>query len=668
MEILTDPDIPVYEVKCPKCKKKRRYSPKRKTTKLSTAQFVCPKCHNTNRVKPHIIKIIKRQTKIKQNKQLSTKKQQKKSNKTSKRELLPLPLIDPGFFWFSRWVSFPHYRGLFSWQEEHENLTKDAKFEMTLVPRDHGKSVKYTQKYQYEMWYKNFDVLLLGWTDRRKEIALFVYTFFNLYGLIETDRRTSPFHFRLVNGAKFDCYLITGKEALGMHSLGKEERFANLTPQDITELKSAYDLKELMAMEDGIFDDKAFEKFIADRNRERKLWISIDDPIDIGFMKERWKEEDLELRFSSTLYSINPDKWSFTGTHKFEGDIFDFWMGRFGSKLVIYKKPPILPDGTLLCPEMFTHPDLLTYNEDIKTFYIDPKTKQKVKKTPKKDLDEIRHHIGEYAWSSDWCQEPHPVTGDTWEFVDYVNMLDQPVVRRHDLCFITIDRATTRKTEATAKKADYTGCLIGVRETKTGFKILTHDFTDYIDIDELILKINDFVFEFHNQHEHIMLLLIVETQGGGSDFITLVRNSESFIRNDGSIVFNYIRQLCYIFELHNSTEKIQRIKDRLGAPLKNLLYKFMITLQHAPIVQQILSFPNCNKFDAIDALANVEFVLLEEFPLTPGDISRVERIIDLYEQFEAGTLDLKIEEDSEDSIQEEMRFKRLGREKKRSVF
>lgn len=583
----------------------------------------------------------------------ASQKSKKKGNEPSK-DILPLPKVDPGFEWFCRWVSFPHYRGLFEWQKEHEVLTKDAKYEMTLVPRDHGKSVKYTQKYEYKMWYKGFDVLLLGWTDRRKEIALFVYTFFHKYGLIETDKRTSPYHFRLTNGAKFDCYLISGKEVLGMHSLGKEARFVNLTPEDIEELKSAYDPTELNSLEDGLFDDEAFAKFIEDRNKERKLWISIDDPLDISFMKERYREEDLELRFSSTLYSINPDKWSFTGTHKFEGDIFDFWMGRFGNKLVIYKKPPILEDGSLLCPEMFTHPSLDSYDDDLKA--------------GKKDLDEIRQHIGPYAWSSDWCQEPHPTTGEVWEFVDYVYMLETPVEVKHDLCFISVDRATTRKTEAAIKKADYTGCTIGVRELKTGFKIITHDFTDYIDIDELILKVNDFVFEFHNKHKKIMIVLIVETQGGGSDFVTIIRNSAHFIRADGTLVKNYIREICYIEELHNSGEKKQRIKDRLGAPLKNLIYKFLTTLEKSPIVNQILSFPNCNKFDAIDDLANVEFVLLEKYFLEPGGKNRVERTIQLFKDYEKGILGSSLEEQETTPMALLSELGKKIKTKKRTVF
>lgn len=635
------------KVTCPKCNNQQIYNVRKTIPKHPKTQ--CKTCKYFFYIRRSDLKPIKRNQKnIKKN------QESKKGNKEVSKDLLPLPKEDPGFFWFCRWVSFPRYKGLFNWQKEHYMLTKDAKYEMTLVPRDHGKSVEYTERYEYMMWYKGYDVLLLGWTDRRKEIALFVYTFFHKYGLIETDKRTSPYHFRLTNGAKFDCYLISGKEVLGMHSLGKEERFADLTPEDIKELKAAYDPSELASLEDGLFDDKAFENFIKDRNRERKLWISIDDPLDISFMKERYREEELELRFSSTLYSINPNKWSFTGTHKFEGDIFDFWIGRFGSKLVIYKKPPILPDGSLLCPEMFTHPSLSTYDEDLKA--------------EKKDLDEIRQHIGEYAWSSDWCQEPHPVTGDVWEFVDYVYTLDTPIETKHDLCFITVDRATTRKTEATKKKADYTGCVIGLRELKTGFKIITHDFTDYIDIDDLILKINDFVFEFHQKHKKIMIVLIVETQGGGSDFVTLIRNSAHFIREDGTIVKNYIRDICFIEELHNKGDKKQRIKDRLGAPLKNLIYKFLTTLEKFPIVNQILSFPNCNKFDAIDGLANVEFILLVKYFLEPGEKNRIEQTIDLFNDYEKGILESPLDEKGTPMDKDFLlKFKR-DRDKRKTVF
>jgi hypothetical protein len=35
-------------------------------------------------------------------------------------------------------------------------------------------------------------------------------------------------------------------------------------------------------------------------------------------MKERFREEDLERRFMSTIYNINPDEWIFTGTRKFD--------------------------------------------------------------------------------------------------------------------------------------------------------------------------------------------------------------------------------------------------------------------------------------------------------------------------------------------------------------
>jgi hypothetical protein len=142
-----------------------------------------------------------------------------------------LPVADPGYFKFMRWLSVPEYGGLYRWQKEHHRLTWEATYSMTLAPRDHGKSVEYNGKYQWAIQYQEMDVLLLGWTDRRKEIAQYVYNFFSYYGLVKKDKRSSPFHFQIVNGGRFDCYLITSKETLGMHSEGTQARFSDMTEQ-----------------------------------------------------------------------------------------------------------------------------------------------------------------------------------------------------------------------------------------------------------------------------------------------------------------------------------------------------------------------------------------------------------------------------------------------------
>lgn len=544
--------------------------------------------------------------------------------------LIPLPKEDPGFFEFCRWWAFPKFKGLYGWQKEHHDATWDAEYEMTLVPRDHGKSVEYTQKYQWAMWYKGFDVLLLGWTDRRKEVALNTYAFFYKRDLIDRDKRTSHLHFRLKNGGKFDCYLISSKETLGMHSLGKQARFENIDDKEWKRLESLY------KNEDETFDKNALKTYLKEQKlSERNLWISIDDPIDISFMKETHKEKDLEMRFDSSLYPIHPAKWSFTGTHKFEGDFFDFIKRKFSEDLVVYKKGTMRENGTPLCPEKFTHPDLPTYKIDLlkhEARLVDDKIKpilkkgKRIKKTPKLDLAKLRHHVGEYAWWSEYEQDPHPITGDVWDHIKTVDLLEEPINRKYDTCWISIDRATTQK-----KTSSYTGCIIGLRHMITGHRTITHDWTSKITLEELLIKVNNFIIEFRKKYENIRIVLIIEKQGGGDDFIEMGRSRRYFL-HEGKQIENKIGILCEIIPLHNVGEKKQRIHDRLYLPIKNELIGLMSTLEHSELKNEILKFPYFPKLDGIDALANAEYEL-QKIPLYMSEDPFLQ-IVDAYLEFE----------------------------------
>jgi len=560
------------------------------------------------KLSPHTQKV---QPKVKQVKPMV--KQVKQSIDAT---LLPLPDQDPGIEKFSRWWSFPRYKGLFKWQKESHNILWDAPYGMELVHRDAGKSVKYSVEYQWAMLYKGYDVLLLGWTARRKEIAAFVFAFFKQYNLIDFDKRTSPFHFKIKNGGKFDCYLITGKEVLGMHSLGKQERFMDLTEKERKELKAILEMGK--EDENKVLTDEELDKFIAARQESpRKLWISIDDPIDISFMRESHREEELEIRFDSTLYSINPDKWSFTGTHKFEGDIFDFWRNKFKKKLVIYKRGPINPDGSLLCPEKFTYKGLGPYQADIKA--------------GKRDLDEVRQHIGEYAWHSDWCQNPHPITGEEWDGIEEEIMLIDPKHIHYNLLWLTIDRATTTKSTS-----DYTGCVIGVREIATGNRIIIDDFTGIITFNDLLILINHYISHWRAQYPKMPIVLIIERQGGGDDFITMAKNLPEFaekklVNGETQIVrhINKIPEIAAIEPVWNSAkpgDKLSRIKERLVAPIKNGKLRILRRLRKSEIWNNIMSFPNNPKMDAIDAVANSEHYMLANQVVSPDYLEQVAEI------------------------------------------
>jgi len=561
------------------------------------------------------------------------KKKKKKDGEESEldEELIPLPTKDPGFEKFCRYITYPKFRGLFKWQKEHHDLTWESTFEETLVPRNHGKSIEYAWKYEWAMWYQNYDVLLLGWTDRRKEIAYTVYVFFERQRLVEKDKRTSPFHFRLVNGGKFDCYLITSKDTLGMHSLGRQDRFENMSNEDWDDFVKMFEDNE-----DGAFDPKEIKRYVEEQRKiERKLWISVDDPIDSKFMKERHLEETLELHFNSSLYPIHPDKWSFTGTHKFEGDFFDFIGEKFGKDLVVYKRKTRNEDGSLLCPELFTHPSLPSFEKDLK--------KKKI------NLEATRKHVGEYAWFSEYEQDPHPITGEIWDHIKTINLLEDPVNRKYDICFITIDRATTTK-----QSSSYTGCVIGLRNMNTGHKVILHDWTEHTTLEELLIKINDFVIEFKKKYESIRIIIIIEKQGGGDDFIEMCRSRVYFI-HDGKQITNKIAIYAEIMDLHNTGEKIQRIKDRLLLPIKNELISMMSTLERSELANEILKFPYYPKLDAIDALANAEYEL-QKIPVALSEDPFVE-IMSVYADFEDNLThrNIKTPEDKEEEIRRQLR-------------
>lgn len=533
------------------------------------------------------------------NKKKKPKKPSSNGDSSTEEVVIPLPKKDPGFFKFARYYAFPRYRGLFKWQKEHHSLTWSSKYEETLVPRDHGKSVEYTHKYQWAMQYQDFDVLLLGWTDRRKQIALDVYNFFKSYDLIEVDRRSTPFHFRIKNGGKFDCYLITSKETLGMHSVGKQVRFSNMSDEEWKEFEDLYEEDE-----NKEFDAEEVKKYMEDHlGTDKKLWISIDDPIDETFMKERHKEDTLELHFDSSLYPIHPYKWSFTGTRKFQGDFFDFIEKKFGEDLVIYKRGTRNENGIPLCPERFTHPDLPTYEQDLQPLVVD----KQILREPKMDLDQIKRHVGPYTWYSEYEQDPHPITGDIWDHIKEVDLLDTPMDTNYDICWITIDRSTTTK-----KSSSYTGCILGLRH-RDGLKIITHDFTGHMTLEQLLKKLNNFVVDFHNRYGNIRIIIIVEKQGGGDDFVEMAR-SRMYFMDKGQLVPNKLAILTQIIALHNVGDKKQRIYDRLFLTIKNERTAIMSSLRNSEIYLEILRFPYSSYLDGIDALANAEYEL-QKIPL-----------------------------------------------------
>lgn len=524
----------------------------------------------------------------------------------------PIPSKDPGFEAFCRHFSFPAYKGLFAWQKRHHDLTWEAKYDLTLVHRKAGKSVLYNNKYQWALLYQEMDVLLLGWTARYKEIAVYVYNFFDFYDLIDRDRRTSEFHFKLKNGGRFDAYLFTSKDTLGKHSEGLQDRYENMTEEEWEEYKSFFEDEE----GENAWSEVELKAFVEERKgSDRKLWIAVDDAIDMTFKKERHKEKSHELHFNSTLYGIQPDKWSFTGTRKFEGDFYDFVHDKFKDEpdYVRYMRG-IWEDeaaGELLCPEMFTHPKVDTYEQDLKE--------------DKEDLAKVRKHVGEEVWFGDFMQNPHPVEIGRWK-LQFIKALDTPTEKHYDTCIISIDRATTQNTSS-----DFTGCPISLRNRNDGKRTVIEDFTAKITLERLLIKVLIFLIHFKAMYPSIYCEIVVEKQGGGDDFLEMARSRVEFrlpsdilakhlpntVRKkvvDGRLP-NLIPSLATFIEVHSKGNKEVRIENRLNAPLVNEQVLFLEKLKGSELVKELRQWPSPANDDAADALANSEFEYLKR-PIT----------------------------------------------------
>lgn len=526
----------------------------------------------------------------------------------SKPEQISFPL-------FCRVSSYPRYKQLYTWQQNCFDTIWPAKYSMVVVPRDHGKSILFGDLCQWALDYDGWDILYLGWTDRRKEVAEFISNYFDLYD--EFDSWKSEYHFHLKNGGKFDCYLITSKETLGMHSLGAMDRFKDFTPEEFDSLKE--ELREY----DEEFAEEIAIQYSKERNYERKLLLVIDDPIDDTFRDERHKEKTLERRYDSTIANINPDKTIFGGTRKFQEDFFDFITGKYGQKLVKYIRrthyctPFIWDLAPSLTREIFeAFPDAIKerllavveghpcYNPLLET--ADPEFIPNLPRAEtyknllcperwyedehdpgmdiegKRSLNEKREEVGEYWWWAEYEGDPHPIIGKFKELIQYIPI--QEHWNKYDLGTIDVDCAETSKVTSS-----FTGIIVKLRLNGTLNYHVIEDLTGHYEFEEKITIIEE-AYERLRNIPNLQVVTIIEKQGGGNSIISSAKNRG-------------FKFAGHIEEITSRGNKINRINDYLSVPIKSGQIKFLQTLRHGELIKEIKNFPNCAKFDGIDALA-----------------------------------------------------------------
>lgn len=502
--------------------------------------------------------------------------------------IAPRPLPGIQFQKFVEDFAYPRYGGLFEFQMEIFRMTWQSKWSMINLPRDHGKSIYLAFLCEWAME-DGWDILYLGWTDRRKEIAEFVYAYFVLQNQIASRKikQSTSGHFQINNGCKFDTYLVTAKEVLGMHAMGKT-------------------LDQI----------------------ERKLLIIIDDPIDETFREERHKEYKLENKWKSTISNINPNKIMFVGTKKFEEDFFYFIKRTYTKKhgLVHYYRRSHLCTPNIEHLSMFygdlTHKYKFSelpaeeqnlmldkakldpcYNPDLKypdLRFIPGLPPEKNLLCPERwtqsDLNLKREEVGEYWWHSEYEQNPHPITGEVWESLQYIPTID--AWQAYDMGMIIIDAATAEEAkkagtpmEKKLQAVHYTGIVVVLRHMPTKEKHVIFDLTGEYNFQAKMKIIEEYYRMLRHKNINMKVKVVIEKQGGGDDIVSAAQASRKYSFG------------AHIIDIHQKRDKIMRIDDYLRVPINKGKVKFVFNLRYSELVNEILNFPYPEKLDAIDALA-----------------------------------------------------------------
>jgi predicted phage terminase large subunit-like protein len=303
---------------------------------------------------------------------------------------------------------------------------------------------------------------------------------------------------------------------------------------------------------------------------KRGLVIIVDDPIDESFEYYPAKERDIENRWESTIANINPTKLIISGTRKFEGDFLEYIAKRYEGRITIFHRTPYNEDGTLLCPERWT-PEKLAIK---------------------------RQEIGEYRYSSEYMGDPQPLTGGVWipEDIHYITNIKR--WSEYDMCIVSTDPAWTQ-----TEDSDYTAIEVMFREKATKNYIVFDDISGKFSFDDILKRMEELYADIKHHFKTIPIIFAIEANGGGQILIDLARS-------------RHLNFQSYILEVKHNRAKEERIMT-LEVPIKNGSIQFLNELEESELIREILTFPNCRKYDSIDALS-MAFIEIEK--LSPRNL------------------------------------------------
>ena len=127
--------------------------------------------------------------------------------------------------------------------------------------------------------------------------------------------------------------------------------------------------------------------------------------------------------------------------------------------------------------------------------------------------------------------------------------------------------------------------------------IVFHDISGKFRFDGILDRIETNFRDIRDNFSGVNIFIAIEKNGGGQILI------------DAAINRNY-DFAPYILPVQHTRAKEERIMT-LEVPIKNHTIKFMEDLKGSELIFEILTFPKCKKFDALDALS-MAFTELEK--------------------------------------------------------
>lgn len=592
-----------FAVICPKCGDIRVYTPRTPTTKMKHALFTCKKCKVRSLVianqavkKKDIIhgnRNLKVSNKVLQPKKVSGAKRNISPLKCSLWELSNRELLDE----FKKFVGYidekgnihrgeaiPEpideitgvYMGIADYQLNFILEYRDNHNILMIWARGHGKTWEFTWIIEMCMKYEAERFLYFSLTDVAYTVADWIYIWAQNQQFVvdaETTRankkisgRKSTYQkFTLINGARYEVHGIRTSSTLGYHG-----------------------------------------------------WvIMMDDIIDEQHKRLPHLQRALQMKWDHQYSKIRRKKLVMCNTRKFAGDYFDFIIDQFEKKLVLYEaKKGVKTNKYTLYISHKTPYKNLGYSGGIPGYrkFTKALERNKIAYDDQKVLapwfhpDDFKAMKAENLKSffAEMIGNPRPLEGGNWQkedlkFIPGFEPFDYEAVG------IIVDPAWTISETAAQSGITMVGLKLQMRENRRQYTVFK-SFGKKLKVkkwkDKKTGKEHDGLLDFVERQfqwmyvyfPHVRYKFVIFELASGGQVMVDIATAEGEI-------YEFAAYIPEEYEGYPKTDKLDRIDSELFDVIKNQDVDFVDTLEEGGLIFQILTFPDCDYYDQVDALA-----------------------------------------------------------------